>query len=309
MDVIRFRVHHTDGKFDEFFTEWPQVLVGSGAHCEIRLRDAGVRAEHVVFRETPAGWTATARCLDPPPTLDGVVFSQAAIVGACTLQVSRTRIEVAPASAPSDGSPRPRERGQSVRFAVYGAFAALGLGVMLAGHRHGSDLAAEPSIVPALWTPEVASCPQTTTEEARASGTARLGRAVAKQERSPFYPEDGVAAVPLYHTAAACFRTADMLDQAASADGDADRLQRRMTDEFRLHRTRLLRALADREWTSAIRESDTLLSFLSSRAAAADVRAVVDRQPGSAARRGEYVSWLSNLHRKLLLTYGSPKTP
>ena len=163
---------------------------------------------------------------------------------------------------------------------------AVGLASMYAARGQPQDAAAKPPPVPRLWGAPVEGCPQTSRDEAEALAAERLRLAVAKHERSPFHPEDGVAAVPLYESAVACFRTAARKADAEDALAVAEQLKRDTDDQFRAHRLRLQRALAIENWRWAERETDVLLSFLS-------------------GMGSEYGNWLSNLRRKIQLSYGS----
>jgi hypothetical protein len=310
MDAIRFRVRHADGRVEEVLTESPQVLIGSGAHCDVRLPVGQARVEHVMIQSTPAGTRATARSFSPPPRLDDVEFTDVAILGESVLLIDNTRIEVLPSNGEAvHGLAHRPKRSRNLRLYAYALIGVLASGWIAMAGSARKDSVAEPALVPSLWTATFDKCPQIDPDQARASATARLSLAVSKQERSPFHPEDGVAAVPLYRTAEACFRAASMSPEAADAAEEADRLQRGMTEEFRLHRMRLQRAMAIQDWTSAEHETGVLLSFLPSLRAPGDPSPAA---PGAdairAGRRDDYTGWLSSLRRKLQISYGSKKS-
>jgi hypothetical protein len=287
METIRFRVQHADGRVEELVTESSQVLVGSGRHCEIRLPIDEARVEHVLIQVAPAGLRATARAFDPPPKLDEVEFTQAPVRADAVLAIGKTRIVISVAASPEGRAHVLRAGGKSnPRVYAYLALGVAGSVAMIAAHgQHGSGMA-EPAKVPALFEASAAACPQTA-ERADAVAQDRLSLAVAKQERSPFHPEDGVDAVPLYLTAEACFRASGDRGDADEAAASADHLKKQMTEEFRFHRVRLQRSIALQQWNAAEHEAGLLLSFLT--------------------RGGEYATWLSNLRRKILLNYISKK--
>jgi hypothetical protein len=288
MAAIRFRVRHGSGEPQELFTETPGVRIGSGSHCEIRLPMGTARVEHVFIEHTPTGLRALARSVDPVPKLDGVEFTEAPIRGEVTITIGSTRIEVIPAegTSPSEAGAVPAGR-RNPRIYVYLALGVACFLALVAARPRAKVPTPEPREVPALWDArERASCPEAAAEEARAIGNTRFDLAVAKQERSPFHPEDGVAAVSYFESAAACFRTADRGADADFAQTRADRLRGDMVDRFRNHRLRLARALATEQWSLAEHESGVLLSFL----------------PPTPS---DYSTWLSNLRRRLSLQYGS----
>jgi hypothetical protein len=287
MVTIRFRVQHADGRIEELLTESQQVLVGSGAHCEIRLPLDQARVEHVLIQSTPAGLRASARCFDPLPQLDGVEFTHVPIRDRAVLGIGKTRIEVTPSAAEAgEHAASTAKARRNPRIYAYLVLGVAGVAFMLAARGQRAERTTEPAAIPGLWGSGVERCAQTTPDQALAAGRARVSLALAKQERSPFHPEDGVAAVPLYQGAEACFRVAGSEAEAAEAAGNAERLRRQMTEAFRVHRVRLQRALATKEWPIAIRESGILLTFLPSAGT-------------------EYATWLSNMRRKLQLQYES----
>jgi hypothetical protein len=290
MDLIRFRIRHPAGRVDELVTESVRILIGTGSHCEIRLPVGTARVEHVFIEATPVGWRAIARSFDPAPTLDGAPFTEAPILGECVIAIGPTRIDVAPTGAPQHGEGRPRVGGRSHRrIQAYLALGLVGWIALYFGRGHALESSAEPREVPSPWRSSTESCPALDPEQALATASARLALAVAKEERSPFHPEDGVTAVTLYGIADACFRAAGHNDEAADVAASAARLRREVSDQVRVGRLRLRHALASEEWAVAEHESGVLLALLSSRG-------------------GEYVAWLSNLRRKLQVKYGSRRT-
>jgi hypothetical protein len=287
MDGIRFRIRHPDGRAHELFTETPRVLIGSGSHCELRLPIGEARVEHVVIQSTPAGWRAVARSLDPVPRLDGVEFTEVPVGGECVIAIGQIRIDVAPFATAGGDQPVRRDKARrNPRIYLYLALGvACSLALLAAGARTKAS-ATEPNDVPELWSSVAQKCPQTTAEPALALANTRLDLAIAKRERSPFHPEDGVSGVSLYESAEACFRVAGRDTDAVEAAASAERMRGEMIDRFRDHRLRLQRALATEQWGAAERESGILLSFFSS-------------------GPNEYVTWLANLRRRLQLRYGS----
>ena len=50
MKALRFLVRYPDGRGEELTIEADRVLIGSGAHCEIRLPVDQAAMEHVLVR-------------------------------------------------------------------------------------------------------------------------------------------------------------------------------------------------------------------------------------------------------------------
>ena len=120
-----------------------------------------------------------------------------------------------------------------------------------------------------------------------------------KRERSPFHPEDGVLAVPLYELAAACFHVAGKPDEEREAVATAAQLKASVVDEFRMHQVRLQYALKVKDWKMAQGEVRTLRDY------AATAEAL--EGPSQRETRAGYAVWLSNLDRKIELTHGGKK--
>jgi hypothetical protein len=289
MQTLSLRIRHVDGRTEELSTEASSVLVGTGSHCEVRLTSGEAAHEHLLLELTPAGWRAKARAFRPQPTIDGVEFTEAPVNAPCAIAIGGSVIDVKPSEATgATGQPSGGRRPRNPRPYVYLAMGILGCVVMFATRPRTRAATPEPAKVPDLWAAQSPPCPQAQPDPALADANARLAIATSKQERSPFRPEDGVAAVTLFEEAAACFRVAGHGVDAAETDTRAKDLRRATLDDLRMHRLRLQRALATEEWMMAEREARVLLEYF---------------PPGS----GEYVTWLSNLQRRLQLRYGSQR--
>jgi hypothetical protein len=136
-----------------------------------------------------------------------------------------------------------------------------------------------PRAAPELWEGTITQC-QYAGPQSIAFARERMAVADAKRERRPFHIQDGVKAVPIYEMAAACFRAGGDASSGALADESAKFLRREMNDDFRTRRVRLEHALTVEDYVSAQKEVRVLLQF-------------------TEGKSGEYVTWLSNLERKL----------
>ena len=68
MRGLRFQIRNADGQLEQLVVEAERALVGSGAHCEIRLPVDQARVEHVLIELGPAGIFARALSFEPSPT-------------------------------------------------------------------------------------------------------------------------------------------------------------------------------------------------------------------------------------------------
>jgi len=299
MDGLKIKVRHVGGRTEELTVEADQVLIGSGAHCEVRLPLDQARFEHVLVRSGPAGLFASARAIDPPPTLNGTEFTEATILPGSILRINQSAIEIAAISLLPEAGPSKEITGgknaRPVAILVIGIAAAVAIFLAKPHPRDSND---EPKQVPQLFGAKASLCPQSAPEAAASLAEAKLSLAKEKRVRSPFYVQDGMAAVPLYELAAACFRIAGNNDDAEEAETDADELRRSVSDEFRTHRMRLRYALRTSDWDMALGQLRTLRAYMS-----------LDEQddPGKSPTGDEYATWLSNMSRQIELAHSGKK--
>lgn len=286
MRTLRFQIRLHTGQIDQLQVEAERVLIGSGAHCEIRLPVDQARVEHVLIELGPAGIFARALNFEPPPTINNVPFQQAplppgAVLGVGGCQIYSELVE----SGTGTGTAEKKKKSPMTMIALaimlpVGAYLALD---------EGTEPAAKgpPKQIPELWQAPVATC-QFTGQQALAYGGEKMAVADAKRERRPFHVQDGVQAVPIYEAAAVCFRAGGDASSASLAEESAKFLRRDITDDFRTRRVRLEHALAIEDYVSAQKEVRVLLQF-------------------TEGKSGDYVTWLSNLDRKLKLKVGGGK--
>src|SRR5258708_30700325 len=92
---LRFHVRHADGRVEVLTVDSDKVLVGSGAHCEIRLGVNQAAVEHVEVSMGSGGVYARTRAIDRLPTLNGVAFEQSPIHVDDVLGIGQTQMQVA----------------------------------------------------------------------------------------------------------------------------------------------------------------------------------------------------------------------
>lgn len=288
MRQLKFQIRLHTGQVEQLAIEAERVLIGSGAHCEIRLPVDQARVEHVLIELGPAGIFARALSFEPPPTINNVPFQQAPLppgavlgVGGCQIYVELTEGAGAGPAAPKKKSP--------VSLIALLILIPVGAYVLLADDDEGTGTAPSPRAVPELWAAAGTACPYTDRGQALAFAREKMAIADAKRERRPFHVQDGVQAVPTYEAAAACFRAGGDAPSAVLAEESAKFLRRDITDDFRTRRVRLDHALAIEDYVSAQKEVRVLLQF-------------------TEGKSGDYVTWLSNLDRKLKLKVGTKKS-
>ena len=287
MRVLKFQTRLPTGQVEQLSIESERVLIGSGAHCEIRLPLAEARVEHVLIELGPAGVFARALSFEPPPTINNVPFTQAPLPPGAMLGVSGTQIYIEVVEGQLAGGQLQQKKKSSPILLIALLLIVPAAGYLFFGDEEGFGGGDEPAMPqpPELWAAPVAQCPQADRGAALGFARERMAIADAKRERRPFHVQDGVSAVPTYETAAACFRAGGDVASGNLADESAKYLRREMTDDFRMRRVRLDHALATEDYVSAQKEVRVLLQFVE-------------------GKSGDYVTWLSNLERKLKLKVG-----
>ena len=288
MNVLKFRIRYQDGRTEELAVEGDRVLIGSGAHCEIRLPVDQAALEHVSIQTGAGGLTADALTFQPTPTINGVPFSKTQLLPDAILGIGQCQIRAVIAQQ-TDGAAVIQTKKQKTSPATL-LLAAVAIPISLYVLMSDDTTTATgpaPKDVPELWGDAVKTCPQAGAQ-ALVIAQEKRGLGDTKRERRPFFVQDGVAAVPLYETAAACFAAGG--DAAASKDASdaASTLRKQVAEDYRTHRVRLEHAMSVSDWGTAHREASVLLAF-------------------TEGKQCDYVTWLANLERQLQLKYGKKR--
>lgn len=287
MQGLRFEIRLPDGRIEELRIEGDRALIGSGAHCEIRMPVDQAQVEHVLVYTSPGGVAAEARSFQPPPTINAAPFTRTQLVPGSVLGIGTYQIQVTPLDLGAGvGAAGQKEEGTSRTTLLGGVFIILvGVWWIQQQSMKGQDAEPPPREIPELWSEEITACPQKDPAAAGALAQDRYSVARSKQERRPFHVQDGVAAVPLFEEAAACFAVAGEGAAARETKELAAKLRVDIAQDFRTHRVRLEYALSRQNWSVAQKEVRVLLDFLD-------------------GKQHDYVSWLSNIDRRIRLKYG-----
>lgn len=281
---LRFTIRQPDGRVERLMVDADAALVGSGAHCEIRI--GGAAHEQLLVTMAGDAVHVDARAIEPMPLVDGQPFRQANLRPESLLAIGAVQLMV---------EVRDLDGEKNVVKAKGEAFSpvtwlALALAVPLAGYvLFGDELRARREIVPEgapeLFDAPVTTCRQSSTDEALAAAFDALALARGKRERSPFAVQDGVAAVPLFERAAACFAQGGQGALAADATSSARDLRARLADDYRVHRVRLEHAVDTNDDKSALKEVRVLRSLTDGKA-------------------GPWIEWLGSVERRLTMKLG-----
>lgn len=286
MRALKFQVRYPDGRGEEFVVDAERVLIGSGAHCEIRLPVDQAAIEHVLVQLGGAGAVAEARSFSPPPTLNGSPFSKVQLMPDAVLGVGSVQIVVSVVEVAGEAGlvHKKQEKTSPFTYILAAIAVPISLYVILSDNGDAAT-GAPPKEFPQLFDAPITSCPQQAPEQAAAFASDKLALANARRERRAFHVQDGVAAVPLYEQAAACFKSGGDPEAAKEAEQAATDLRTQVEEDYRMHRVRLEHAMAVKDWRTSQKEVRVLLDF-------------------TEGKQGEYVTWLSTVDRRLQLKYG-----
>ena len=281
-------ITHPGGRREELSVDAERVLVGSGAHCEIRLPQGMAAVEQLVIETRSGGVFAEARSLDPMPQLNGSPFTQGRLLPDAVLGLGPFSLEVRRMEVELGAKARDEKDKKTSPILYLAAILGFPLGLYIILHKPPEAPLRMPTKAPALWAAAAPACPQTESSSAAAFADQQISAAESKEERSPFYPEDGVSAVNAFQLASVCYGTAGDLERADEANRAATALKKRVADDFHIHQVRLERALSTKDYVSARTEVRILRSFL-----------------GGAV--GEYSNYLSVLDRQIELKFSAKK--
>ena len=223
---LRFLLRWPNGRSEQLVVDAARALVGSAAHCEVRLS-----------AETAA-----------PERLEVVLHGGRVHVAARVYAGGRGGAGAS--GLPGDGIWPPHH------VIVLGGVAVSVEAVDLLPRRSGrSPLWL---FLPIPFAAIVAAFFFKASDE-------KMRIALAKRERSPFSIRDAVDAVPVFEQAAACFRAAAARDQLDETSNAAQLLRSRLNDEYRARRVRVEHAFRVADPFGARRELAVLIPMMSHR--------------------------------------------
>ena len=291
ISVLEVQLAFPDGRKQELTIDAEFVVVGSGAHCEVRLSAEDAAPEQLEVRVSDAGCFARVRSFERPVFLDGVRFDEGPLPPSGVLEIGSVRMRLALGSS-SKGEAR-RSHGTKGNRAIH-MLAVVGFPLgfsLLLGARSREGTLPEPVTPPALFAARSEPCKAGDPITAGALGERLFRLAEGERERAPFHAESGVRAVRSFEQAAECLRLTDQAARAEEAARVALELRREVENEFAVHRVRLERALDTKHYETARQEIARLLAFLGK-------------------NHSEYREWLWALDRNLELKFsGRKKNP
>jgi hypothetical protein len=285
---FRFEVNYPDRKPETLTVDADEALVGSGAHCEIRIQAEEIEVEHLLVRMTAQGVHVRARSAKLPK-INGVEFAESMIPEGAAIRMGSIELKIALVDISGGAAIKKKAKGGTSPMAYVGLIGILGLAawLLLDDSNHGGPNTAMPEAIPSLWPAPMSVCAVSEPEQARAKASELWIVANARAERRPFRIQDGVTSVPAFEQAAACFGTGGDLADKTRASEVARILRSKIEEEYRLHRVRLEHALNVGDSITALKEVRVLRQFL--------------EQATKDPKTDVYVGWLAEEDRKLTI--------
>ena len=279
---------HRGNKLSVLDVQYDRAIIGSGAHCDVRLAPDEAAIEQLVVEARGVDEVyAQVRALDPPCLLNGAPFLEGRLLPTSMLELGSVALSVqrsvrSDVEAPTQG----RKSATSPFVQAMGLIGiAVGLFVVLNKPKHGNDALSdvvEPPLSAAI-APLV--CPQQQPRVAAALAEQARGEAENKRERAPFYPGDALDAISLFERAAACYEVAGERERAREAHDAAQQLHTRVGDELHVRHVRLERFLAESRYDQVRRQAQLLGELVSDKSS-------------------RYAQWLSAVRREAELQVG-----
>lgn len=277
MEELVFDIRHADGRNERTAARAARVVIGSGAHCDVRLSADQAAFEHVAIESSPTGPLVRSLAMTPPTTIGGVPLSSVSLATTVVLRIGATQVQVtriAQAMTKKDSAVSPA---MAAKLAVIGLLVGA---IFMVSRMNEEPPLEEPPRMPELFASSATECPRTDPAEARAVADDLRANGDGARERSPFDPREARSAIKSYETAAACY----LLAHNAEASDEAAQNARRMRDEtlldFRARRVRLERLLLVKDYELASQDVTVL-------------RALTEGQ------QGEYSQWLSSVAQEI----------
>lgn len=271
-------------KKEHFELQAGSLRIGSASHCDVRLLPDEAAPEQLLLSKDPRGLLLRALCHEPVVRLHGAALTQAVIQSDATLELGALRL----------GVQLLQTREQAPPYAAWLKHARLGamlIGIALLGY----TLLNEPEVqsaftrpvpAPKLFATSLSPCREAEPDAARVLAREQLSAAASKRERAPFSARDGVQAVPLYESAAACFQAAGEHELARDTHAEGQLLAAELQQELHAHQARLEWFLSRSSYAAAGQELAALRELVAGRsdAHAAWLLAVARELSGALAR-------------------------
>ena len=255
-----------------------QVLLGSASHCDVRLGPDKLAKEQLMFELRSGYLYAEVRASRPQVLLNLSPFHAGRVREDAVLTIGTLEIRASAEQRFGAGKKSDKEGVKPTFVAMLFLLGVLFVVALMRLTRTNTQV--EAPLAPALFTSADKPCPEQGEEGALSAALELIAQADAKRERAPFLPEEGLAAVPLYRTAALCLDLAKAERDAKIVRMRTEALKSRMERDYHLHQVRVYRAIASSDVALLARETHVLGAYLKGTTSA-------------------YGAWLDHLQRDL----------
>jgi hypothetical protein len=281
MSLLKFDIRYPTGHRELTVVEGERALIGSAAHCEVRLPMDQAAYEHLLIEVSGGTVRAEARAEHPPATINGMPLTTSTVAPDAALGAGNVRIFVAYEAETQEAAlPSAKDKKETsplIRLLALIAVPVAGYMLLL---DDGSGFGDAPTRAPVLFGTQKPACPQSGAEQALAMAGEKLDLAIGKRERMPFAPREGMLAVGLFETASACFEVGGRDSYAKDATESAESLRGAIQQDFRQRQLRLVRMLQSDDLEQARHDVEVLLAM-------------------TEGKQGPFVDWLDGLSRQL----------
>jgi hypothetical protein len=282
VEVIR-----EDGTLERTRIEGEQITVGRSPTAGIPLPDArDLEPEHLLIAPRGEGcWVAIAQGAKIQAKVRGQPFQHGMVEWGSEVEIGGLRFRV------TDKPPQEQSKGKSQASPLVIIAGVLGA-VVVIWSLQGEEATGLETEAPEAYPlfADLTACPVTDPMQsmARAEQSAEAG--LAKSERYPFDPADGLDSVVLYDTAYVCYTAQRSTAAATEMQRERDYMRHRIQEDYDTHRLRMTRALELERYDDALIEDRALLALV--------------RERGG---DHPYVQWLVRMERQLQLLTATPE--
>ena len=159
-------IAHPNGRREEITVDSDSAIIGSGAHCEVRLTPEEAAVEHLFIQARQGAIFAQARTLSPPPTMNGLPFTHGRLLPESVVMVGKVGLSMSLLQISDEVEIGKRPvRKRNPRTYVLGAVGIpLGLFYIANQYQSTDSHVAMPIGVPELFASAETNCPQSSKE-------------------------------------------------------------------------------------------------------------------------------------------------
>ena len=289
VEVIR-----EDGTLERTRIEGEQITVGRSPTAGIPLPDArDLEPEHLLIAPRGEGcWVAIAQGSKVAAKVRGQPFQHGMVEWGSEIEIGGLRFRVTDKPPQEQGKARGSTSPIVIIAGVLGA-------VVVIWSLQGEDAVGLETDAPEPYVlfSDLTACPAPAGMPPMTRASSAAEEALAKSERYPFDPADGLDSVVLYDTAYICYQTQGATLPAQEMQRERDYMRHRITEDYDTHRLRMARALELERYDDALLEDRALLALVRERG---------DPNTAVAGDGSPYVEWLERMERQLLLLTATP---